>query len=48
MRHMKISSVELWTENVGETGCLEPSVEQNTNDDDIKQTNIVHFTIISD
>ena len=34
MRHLKISIVELWAENVEETGCLEPALEKNTNDDD--------------
>ena len=34
MRFMKISIVELWSENVGITRCLEPALEQNTNDDD--------------
>ena len=33
MRHMKRSSVEPWRENFGETGCLEPAIKQNTNDD---------------
>ena len=31
---MKRSSVEPWIENVGEIGCLEPALKQNTNDDE--------------
>ena len=30
MRHMKRSSVELLTENIRETGCLEHAFNQNT------------------
>ena len=30
---MKLLSVELWIEKVGETECLEPTLKQNTNDD---------------
>ena len=33
MTHMKRSSVEPWRENVGETECLEPALEQSTNHD---------------
>ena len=32
---MKRSSVEPWIDNVGETGCLEPAFEKNTNDDEV-------------
>ena len=31
---MKRSSVKPYIENFGETGCLEPAFNQNTNDDD--------------
>ena len=34
-RHMKWLSVELLIEKVGETGRLEPALEQNINHDDI-------------
>ena len=34
MRHMKRSSVERRIENVAETWCLEPTLKQNTNDDE--------------
>ena len=35
MKHMKISSVEPWIENVRETRCLDDAFKQNTNDDDV-------------
>ena len=34
IKHMIWKSVELWKGNVEETWCLEPALEQNTNDDD--------------
>ena len=43
---MKISSVEPWIENVGETGCLEPAFKQNTNDDDDVDTPFSVFQCI--
>ena len=33
MRIMKKASAYLLTENIGETGCLEHALEQNTNDE---------------
>ena len=41
MGHMKRSSVELWAENVEKTGCLEPALEQNTNDDNDYEIKII-------
>ena len=43
MRHMRRSSVEPWTENVGETGCIEPAFKQSTNDDDRANENLNLF-----
>ena len=33
-KDMERSSVKQWTENVWETGCLEPALQQNTNHDE--------------
>ena len=44
---MKRSSVESWLENVGETGCQEPSFKQNTNyddDDDDDEEEVMSYT----
>ena len=41
MRHMKISSGETWIEKVGETGCLERALKQNTHDDNIIPHDII-------
>ena len=42
---MKRSSVELWTENVGDIECLKPAFNQSTNDDDdddeCKKTDVI-------
>ena len=34
MRHIKGSRVKSWIENDGETGWIEPSFKQNTNNND--------------